>query len=253
MPQDLTEPKPEKKGSRAAGLLGLVILGFAVYGCTSLFAGHGGSTPPEPPASQPKAEAKPNKAQESPPQKSAVQSSAPKAKAEPPSDQKVMELQRLLIEVGEPVDETGVMNEQTKHGVEAFQRQHGLTVDGVAGPKTMAAIYRAINGSNDNNSSSGSATTSCEQTFGDFCLLKQWTSSDEVAGYIEGTIRNDSDRAYSYVQVEVNTYDSSGTTQVGSEMDNVNNLAPHGTWHFKVMIMRDTPGGRYRIVGVTGW
>ena len=40
-----------------------------------------------------------------------------------------------------------------------------------------------------------------------------------------------------YVQVEINIYDQNNN-QIGSTMDNVNNLAPHTKWTFKAPVMK---------------
>ena len=44
------------------------------------------------------------------------------------------------------VVETGVFDAQTTEGVRAFQRQYGLTVDGIVGPATWRALYDTYNG-----------------------------------------------------------------------------------------------------------
>lgn len=72
--------------------------------------------------------------------------------------------------------------------------------------------------------------------------------------YIEGTIKNNTNKQYSYVQVTFNLYDASGN-QVGTAMDNVNNLEPNGTWKFKAI---DLSGYgekvvSYKLMEVTGW
>lgn len=70
-------------------------------------------------------------------------------------------------------------------------------------------------------------------------------------GSITGTITNNSDHLFSYVQVEINLYDSGGN-QVGSSMDNVNNLEPHGRWNFSAIITADHVDS-YKIVNISGW
>ena len=55
---------------------------------------------------------------------------------------------------------------------------------------------------------------------------------DGFGYYIEGEIKNNTNRKYSYVQVEFNVYDSNGV-QLGSAIDNINNLEANGTWKFK--------------------
>lgn len=68
--------------------------------------------------------------------------------------------------------------------------------------------------------------------------------------YVTGHIKNNTDKSYSYVQVEINLY--SGETQVGSTLDNVNNLGPGDTWEFKAPILDDSADS-FRIVNVTGF
>ncbi|RKE84887.1 D-alanyl-D-alanine carboxypeptidase-like protein [Rhizobium sp. AG855] len=51
--------------------------------------------------------------------------------------------QRLNILSGFDVDEDGIFGPATRAAVIEFQRQHGLTADGVLGPKTMEALKNA--------------------------------------------------------------------------------------------------------------
>lgn len=71
--------------------------------------------------------------------------------------------------------------------------------------------------------------------------------------YIEGTIKNTSDKEYSYVQVSFNLYDADGA-QIGTAMDNINDLEANGTWKFKALGL--SPEGKvstYKIKEITGW
>lgn len=55
-------------------------------------------------------------------------------------------------------------------------------------------------------------------------------------GKVIGTLRNNTKKQYSYVQVEFNLYDNTGA-QVGSTLANVNNLEPGGTWAFEAGVL----------------
>ena len=51
---------------------------------------------------------------------------------------------------------------------------------------------------------------------------------------INGTVVNNSNRAYDYVQIEFSVYDASGAL-IGSAMDNCNNLKAGGTWKYEAV------------------
>ncbi|WP_143330190.1 FxLYD domain-containing protein [Chromobacterium haemolyticum] len=55
---------------------------------------------------------------------------------------------------------------------------------------------------------------------------------------VKGTLQNNSDKKYGYVQIEINLYDKDGN-QVGSTMANVNNLAPGAKWKYEAPIIED--------------
>lgn len=69
--------------------------------------------------------------------------------------------------------------------------------------------------------------------------------------WMEGALQNKTDRKYSFVQVEVDLYDQNGK-QVGSTITNVNGLAPHARWHFRVPVVgKDAADAR--IVHITAY
>ena len=55
----------------------------------------------------------------------------------------VTTLQTLLRDVGDRVRVDGAFGAETANAVKEFQKANGLTVDGVVGPKTWAALYAA--------------------------------------------------------------------------------------------------------------
>ena len=54
--------------------------------------------------------------------------------------------------------------------------------------------------------------------------------------YIEGSVKNNKDKDYSYVQIEFVCYDADGNN-LGTAIDNTNNLLGNQTWKFKAMAM----------------
>lgn len=69
--------------------------------------------------------------------------------------------------------------------------------------------------------------------------------------YVVGKVKNNSDKQYTYVQVEINLYDSNDN-QIGSTLANVNNLEPGGTWKFEAPIFEEK-AIKYKIKGITGF
>ncbi|MBN2686186.1 MAG: hypothetical protein JXR40_12970 [Pontiellaceae bacterium] len=83
--------------------------------------------------------------------------------------------------------------------------------------------------SGDINASSSSSASKIEVIdFG-------WGTGDFGSRILVGTARNNTARQYSYVQIEINLYDSNGT-QVGSTLANINNLEPNGSWRFEAPV-----------------
>ena len=78
-----------------------------------------------------------------------------------------------------------------------------------------------------------------------------WATAEYGNRVISGTVRNNTNREYGYVQVEFNLYDSQDV-QVGSTLANVNNVEPHSTWKFEAMVIEDN-ASKARLKGVTGF
>lgn len=68
--------------------------------------------------------------------------------------------------------------------------------------------------------------------------------------YVTGQVKNNTDKNYSYVQIEIKMYKDD--VVLGTALDNMNNLGPEETWQFKALIT-DNSCNRYTIVGVTGF
>lgn len=99
----------------------------------------------------------------------------------------------------------------------------------------------------DNNSSGSSDGVSKAQTSkeaedeGDYTIKKaKMDKSDGFATYIKGSLTNNTDTKWSYVQVTYIIYDKSGD-QVGTAMDNLNGLKPGKTWKFKAIAVDVEP------------
>lgn len=74
--------------------------------------------------------------------------------------------------------------------------------------------------------------------------------SDGYWSYVTGHVKNNTNKSYSYVQIEINLYN--GDTLIGSTFDNINNLGAGETWEFKAIIIEENCTS-YKIMDVTGW
>ena len=100
------------------------------------------------------------------------------------------------------------------------------------------------------NTSQGESDIQNEEPVQDLELLDYSSTNDDYFRYATGHIRNNTDKTYSYVQVEINLY--SGDTLVGSTLDNITNLAPGDEWEFSALITEDSADS-FKIVDITGW
>ena len=108
------------------------------------------------------------------------------------------------------------------------------------------------NNTTTNNSATESNTGTNQQTnpTEKFTVLEHTTENDGYWTYVTGTIKNNTNKEYTYVQVEINLYDESGNL-INSTLDNINNLEANGTWKFKAMATSEF--STYKIKEVTGW
>ncbi len=86
-----------------------------------------------------------------------------------------------------------------------------------------------------------------------FTLISDKKTTDAAGTtYIEGEIKNNTDKSYSYVQVTFNLYDDNGA-QLGTAVDNINNLEPNATWKYKALGLVTEKVSSYKLVEITGW
>lgn len=71
--------------------------------------------------------------------------------------------------------------------------------------------------------------------------------------YIDGYVKNNSDKDYEYVQIEFTAYDSEGNT-LGSCYDNTSSLEADGRWKFKASCVDETDKiASYKLKEITGY
>lgn len=79
---------------------------------------------------------------------------------------------------------------------------------------------------------------------------------DMFATYFSGVVQNNTNKEYSYVQIEISLYDADGAL-LGTALDNVNNLEANGKWKFRAMSMLtsdlNAEIASWKITDITGW
>lgn len=103
----------------------------------------------------------------------------------------------------------------------------------------LVIIISSIAAAGSNTASEGDLSdTKSNETQEKFTyeILKQYSDDYGMGYYIEGNVRNNQDIDYSYVQIEFICYDANGTN-LGTAIDNTNNLLGNQTWKFKAMAM----------------
>ena len=69
--------------------------------------------------------------------------------------------------------------------------------------------------------------------------------------YIVGTIKNNSGMEKGYMEVTFTLYDTNGNN-IGTALDNTNNLKDNGTWKFEAMVLEDDVAS-FELNEVTGY
>lgn len=97
----------------------------------------------------------------------------------------------------------------------------------------IVIVSAITDGGDDTNSTDGNTSTKKTQAK-KFSYTISNSYSDKFGYYIEGTVKNNKDKDYSYVQIEFVCYDADGNN-LGTAIDNTNNLLGNETWKFKAM------------------
>lgn len=103
------------------------------------------------------------------------------------------------------------------------------------------------------SSGSNNTTPTSTQQQEKFTLISDNKITDALGTtYIEGEIKNNTNKNYSYVQVTFNLYDANGS-QLGTAVDNINNLEPNATWKYKAIGLVTEKVTTYKLVEIIGW
>lgn len=82
---------------------------------------------------------------------------------------------------------------------------------------------------------------------------KGYSDEYDISYYVEGTVKNNTDKNYSYVDIELSVYDKDGNN-LGSCYDNNSNLEANGSWKFKAICDGDpTEIASYKLVEISGY
>lgn len=91
--------------------------------------------------------------------------------------------------------------------------------------------------SSKSSSGNGKSTTSPDKTEKfSYTIDKSYMGDYNIGYYIEGTVKNNKDKDYSYVEIEFVCYDAEGNN-IGTALDNTNNLLANQTWKYKASFM----------------
>lgn len=135
-------PRSVHRARRAPLVAALAALAVSAAACGS---GGGQAAPTPTPTSTPAVTSAPTTTSTAPPTTTTTAPPPPATPTEPtaPGDEgaQVLALQQRLYDLGYFLDGvTGTYDTSTAHAVMAFQKQHGLARDGVAGPDTVVAL-----------------------------------------------------------------------------------------------------------------
>ena len=111
----------------------------------------------------------------------------------------------------------------------------------VLGILVIIGIFGAVMGddeTNDSNNKSNTKNSVKTEKKEKFSYNVENAAPDEnnIFYYISGTVTNNTNKDYSYVQIEFVCYDSQGNN-LGTALDNTNNLLGNQTWKYKATFL----------------
>lgn len=117
----------------------------------------------------------------------------------------------------------------------------------------IGAIMAGANPNATNTTSNGNLTGTTQQQE-KFTLLDGHSGNRDSFSYnIEGSVKNNTDKNYTYVSITFNLYDADGA-QIGTAFDSINNLEANGTWKFKATRVSDADKvASYKLVEIKGY
>ncbi len=114
----------------------------------------------------------------------------------------------------------------------------------------VIGIFAASSGGSKNDSAKNGGSNEKKERF-TYTVTSEYNNS--FSHYIEGTVKNNLDKDYSYVQIEFICYDKDGNN-LGTAIDNTNNLLGQQTWKFKAFgLFTDNTADHCDFHEVTGW
>lgn len=129
----------------------------------------------------------------------------------------------------------------------------------VATLATVAALGLAGCGSTKSSGagtpvSVGSASTEAKAEEKEpYTITEENLAKDEYSAKITGTLTNNTDKDYGYIQVEYNLYDADGA-QIGTAFANTNNLKAGGVWKFEALCLVEPDKiAKFERTGVDGF
>ncbi len=97
----------------------------------------------------------------------------------------------------------------------------------------------------------GNGTESDAVIVDKFEIMDDFTTERDEVGllYITGSVKNLKGRDLSYAQITFNLYDANGA-QIGTALDNINNLEEDGLWKFRALVFDDSAVASYKLTGI---